>query len=135
VAPGLFTANMDGKGAPAARAITVAPDLTQTEQAVSQCGASQGSCVASEIDLGGSGTRLVLELYGTGIRARSALDGVTASIGGVNAPVEYAGAQAQYAGLDQVNVVIPPALAGAGESDVVLVVDGKAANTVRVKIK
>jgi uncharacterized protein (TIGR03437 family) len=135
VAPGLFTANLDGKGAPAAQAITVPPDLTQTIQAVAQCGATQGSCVTSPIDLGPSGTVVVLILYGTGMRGRGSLAGVTARIGGLDGQVLYAGAQTQYAGLDQVNVVIPRALAGQGEVDLTLTVDGKAANSVRVNIK
>jgi uncharacterized protein (TIGR03437 family) len=135
VAPGLFTANLDGKGAPAAFAITVAPDLTQTIQVVARCGAAAGSCVTAPIDLGPSGTQVVLTLYGTGIRGRSALAGVTAKIGGMDAPVQYAGAQSQFAGLDQVNVAVPRALAGQGEVDLAVTVDGKAANTVRVNIQ
>ncbi len=135
VAPGLFTANFDGKGAAAAVAITVAADQTQTTQAVARCGTAQGSCVTSPIDLGPAGTQVVLTLYGTGIRGRSALAGVTAKIGGLDSEVQYAGAQPQFAGLDQVNVVIPRALAGQGEVDLALTVDGKAANTVTVNIK
>jgi uncharacterized protein (TIGR03437 family) len=38
-------------------------------------------------------------------------------------------------GLDQVNVAVPRTLIGRGEVDIVLAVDGKAANTVRVNIK
>ena len=135
VSPGLFTANFDGRGVPAANAVTVAPDQTQTLQEVARCGTAQGSCVASPLDLGTGGTRVVLVLYGTGIRGRSSLSAVTAKIGGVNAEVQYAGAQSQYVGLDQVNVVIPAALAGRGEVDLVITVDSKAANTVRVNIK
>jgi uncharacterized protein (TIGR03437 family) len=135
VSPGLFTANFDGKGAPAAVAITVASDLTQTVQAVARCGTAPGSCVTSPIDLGPSGAQVVLTLYGTGIRGRSSLAGVTAKIGGVDAPVQYAGAQPEFPGLDQVNVVIPRSLAGRGEVDLALTVEGKAANTVRLSIK
>lgn len=135
VAPGLFTANFDGKGAPAAQAITVAPDLTQTVQDVARCGTTPGSCVTTPIDLGPNGTIVVLTLYGTGIRGSGSLSAVTVKIGGLDAQVQYAGAQSQFAGLDQVNVAVPRALAGAGEVDLVLAVNGKAANTVRVNIK
>jgi uncharacterized protein (TIGR03437 family) len=135
VAPGLFTANADGKGVPAAAAITVALDLTQTVQAVARCGTAPGSCVTSPIDLGPNGIQVVLTLYGTGIRGRSALSGVTVKLGGIDAQVQYAGAQSQFAGLDQVNVTVPRALAGQGEVDLALTVDGKAANTVRVNFK
>ena len=135
VAPGVFTANFDGQGAPAGAAITVAPDLTQTVQAVALCGASAGSCVTAPIDLGPSGTAVVLTLYGTGIRGRRSLAGVTALIGGVDAQVLYAGAQPEFAGLDQANVLVPRSLAGRGETDLALTVDGKAANLVRVNIR
>ncbi len=135
VSPGLFTANSDGKGVPVAAAVSVAPDLTQSTQVVARCGATQGSCVASPIDLGPTGTRVVLVLFGTGIRGRSSLNAVTADIGGMSAEVQYAGAQSQFAGLDQVNVLIPRTLAGRGEVDLTLMVDGKASNSVRVNIQ
>jgi uncharacterized protein (TIGR03437 family) len=41
------------------------------------------------------------------------------------APVQYAGPQTQYPELDQVNVVIPPGLAGADEVPVVPTEDGQ----------
>jgi uncharacterized protein (TIGR03437 family) len=135
VAPGLFTANSDGRGPPAGVAVAVAPALTQSTQPVASCSASPGSCVTSPIDLGPGGTQVVLVLYGTGIRGRSSLGGVAAKIGGVDAEVQYAGAQSQFPGLDQVNVVIPRELAGHGEVDLALTVDGKTANTVRVNIR
>ncbi len=134
VAPGLFTANSDGKGAPAAEAVLVAADSTQTFVPVAQCGTTLGSCVPVPVDLAPSATvAVVLCLYGTGIRGYSTA--VTATVGGLDAKVLYAGAQNQYIGLDQVNVLIPYALAGRGEVDLALAADGKAANTVRVNIK
>jgi uncharacterized protein (TIGR03437 family) len=137
VAPGLFTANFDGRGVPAAVAVSVAPapDYTQTTQAVASCGNTAGSCVPSPIDLGPSGTQVVLLLFGTGIRGCSSQAGVGVKIGGIDAQVQYAGAQFQFAGLDQVNVLVPPELAGRREVDLVMTVDGKAANTVRVHIR
>ncbi len=47
----------------------------------------------------------------------------------------YAGLQGDFFGLDQVNVRIPRSLIGRGEVDIVLTVDGKVANTVKVWIK
>jgi uncharacterized protein (TIGR03437 family) len=134
VAPGIFTANADGKGTPAAWAISVAPDQTQTFHGVASCGTAPGSCVPAPIDLGPAGTFVILSLYGTGIRGRSSLTAVTANIGGVNAEVQYAGLQPTYEALDQVNILIPRALAGRGEVDVILTVDGRQANTVRINI-
>jgi uncharacterized protein (TIGR03437 family) len=87
------------------------------------------------LDLGPAGEQVILILYGTGIRFRSALTAVTAKLGGVDAQVSFAGAQGSLVGLDQVNALIPRNLIGRGEVDVVLTVEGKAANTVRVNIK
>ena len=73
--------------------------------------------------------------FGTGFRNRSALTAVTCKIGGTNAEVLYAGPQGDFVGLDQSNVRIPRSLKGRGEVDVVMTVDGKTANTVRVSVK
>jgi uncharacterized protein (TIGR03437 family) len=84
------------------------------------------------MDAGATNEQLILMLYGTGIRGYRALPDVT--LGGVAATVLGAAAQSQYAGLDQVNVIVPRELKGRGDVDVVLKVDGKAANVVRVRI-
>ncbi len=60
---------------------------------------------------------------------------MTATLGGLNAEVLYAGAQGSLAGLDQINVRLPRSLAGRGDVDVALTVDGKAANVVQVNFK
>jgi uncharacterized protein (TIGR03437 family) len=49
--------------------------------------------------------------------------------------VLYAGAQGAFAGLDQVNVRLSRNLAGRGLVDVLLTVDGKMANTVKIHMK
>lgn len=135
VAPSFFTANFDGKGAPAGAAISIAPDLTQTVQPVAACGSAVGSCAPSAIDLGPTDTAVFLILYGTGIRGRSGLNAVKATIGKLDAEVRYAGVQPEFTGLDQVNILLPRALAGSGEVDLVVTVDGKPANPMRIRIK
>lgn len=72
-----------------------------------------------------------LILYGSGIGTAA----VAATIGGVNATVAYSGAQGTYPGLDQVNVLIPPSLAGKGKASVVVTAAGKQANPVYVTIQ
>jgi uncharacterized protein (TIGR03437 family) len=74
-------------------------------------------------------------LFGTGVRFRSALSGVSAKIGGTDVQVLFAGPQGDFIGLDQLNIQLPRSLAGRGEVDLVLTVDGKTSNTVRVNIK
>jgi len=60
---------------------------------------------------------------------------VTVKVNGLDAPVPYAGPQLQFAGLDQVNVRLPHALAGSGDAALVLTVAGTAANAVHLTFK
>jgi uncharacterized protein (TIGR03437 family) len=54
-----------------------------------------------------------LSLYGTGF-AQASTNASSSTVGGVTAMVTYAGPEIQIAGLDQVNMFLPNALAGAG---------------------
>jgi len=51
-----------------------------------------------------------------------------------NLKVEYAGAQGQLRGVDQVNVVLVPELAGAGNVQLTLVAGGTRSNTLSIKL-
>jgi uncharacterized protein (TIGR03437 family) len=132
VAPGIFSADSTGSGYAAANVQrTTSPNYEQVVRYDEQT----RQFVPIPIDLGAPNDGVFLVLYGTGIQKRSALGNVSAKIGGVDAEVLYAGAQGAYVGLDQVNLRIPRSLAGRGDVDVSLIVDGKAANTVKVNIK
>src|ERR1017187_5703169 len=131
VSPGLFTASGDGKGAAAAIALKAAASGAQTWQYTATCTAA-GSCTTVPIDLGAATDQVYLELYGTGIRGSKTA--ITATIGGTSATPAFA-VQPQYPGMDQVNLLIDRSLAGRGEVDVVLTVDGAAANTVKINVK
>ena len=85
--------------------------------------------------LGSAGQSLVVTLYGTGFRNATSTTPSSVTIGGVPAQVLYLGAQPTDPGLDQVNVIVPPSLAGAGEVPVILTVGGQTANTVTLNIK
>lgn len=135
VAPGLFTMNNNGQGVAAALAIWTKPDWSQTWQYVFPQGCLPGNCSTTPLDLRAPTEQMYLVLFGTGIRGRSSLAAVSATIDRVNAPVEYAGPVPGLIGLDQVNLAVPPSLAGRGEVDVVLTVDGKVANPVKVSFK
>lgn len=135
VAPGLFAANSNGLGVAAATALRVRADGSQSYEPVSTFDAAQSRFVSVPIDLGPETDQVFLILNGTGIRNRSALSAVTATIGGTAARVDYAGPQGIFVGLDQINVLIPRSLAGRGEVDVVLTVNGKPANPVKINIK
>jgi uncharacterized protein (TIGR03437 family) len=135
VAPGLFAANQNGRNAASAVAVWVKPDNSQTWQVTFQCSGGVGTCLATPLSMGEASDKLYLYLYGTGIRGRSGLGAVRATIGGTNASVEFAGAAPGFVGLDQVNVVVPKSLAGRGEVPIVLTVDGKTSNTVTVSFQ
>ncbi len=135
VAPGLFSANASGQGVAAAVALRLKADGTQSFEPVAQFDAAQQRFVAVPIDLGAETDQVFLILYGAGLRFRTALRAVTATIGGVNSEALFAGAAPGFTGLDQVNVRLPRSLEGRGEVEIALSVDGKAANSLRVNIR
>ncbi len=132
IAPGLFVT--DGE-VPFVKAnvIKAKADGTQTVQLPYEL--LGGFLRALPVDLGSPGDVVVLVLYGTGMRGRADLSQVSATIGGVSAPVAYAGAQGQFPGLDQINITIPRSLAGRGMVDVVVTVEGQASNIGRISIQ
>ena len=135
VAPALFTANRSGEGVPAATAMRVSRDGTQTPVPVFLCGDQPGSCVPAPIDMGSEDDEVILSLFGTGFRGHSGLENVRCSIGGEEAEVLAAQAQEDFAGLDQSNVRIPRNLMGRGEVEVVFIVGGETANVVTINIQ
>jgi uncharacterized protein (TIGR03437 family) len=134
VAPSLFSADGSGTGVAAASAIQVqvANPQLQGPVPVFQCGSSGCSSVPVRL---GVDTPIYLSLYGTGIRNRSSLSNVQVTIGGIGVPVYYAGPQPDFAGLDQVNVLLPLQLRGAGEVNIVLTGDGQTSNVVTVNVQ
>jgi uncharacterized protein (TIGR03437 family) len=134
VAPGLFTANANGQGVPAGFLLRVDGNGKQTFEPIATTSPT-GRFVPLAIDLGPESDQLFLVLFGTGFRNRSSLSAVTATIGGVNAEVVFAATQGDLAGLDQTNIRLPRSLGGRGEVELLLRVDGKAANPVRIAIK
>ena len=134
IAPGLFAANADGRGVAAGVALRVRNGV-QSYEPLARFDPMANRFVAAPIDLGAEGDQVYLILFGTGFRARSALAGATAQVGGVSAPVLFAGPQGNLAGLDQANIALPRSLAGRGEINVTLTVDGKATNSVQIVIR
>ncbi len=129
VSPGLYTATADGKGVAAALVINGSA-LAYTFQC-----ASNGTCTPAPIDLGTDSDQVVLELFGTGIRGRSSRAAVAVKIGSATLPVLYAGPQLGFVGLDQVNILLPKSLRGAGNVTATLTVDGQSANVVNLNFK
>ncbi len=135
VAPGLFTTDASGRGLPAATVLRVKADGSQIYEPIATFNASTNRYEQLPIDLGAVGDQLFLITFGTGARNRSALAAATATIGDATADVVFAGAQPDFVGLDQLNLAIPRSLAGRGNVDVVVRVDGKTANHVTINIK
>mgnify|MGYP000867447663 CR=1 FL=1 len=135
VAPGLFAVDGTGKGLAAAQVLRIRADGSQSYEAIARFDAPTNTWVALPIDLGAATDQVFLILYGTGLRNRTALTAATVKVGGADAPVNYAGTQGGLVGLDQINALLPRTLAGRGEVDVVLSVDGLTANPVRVNIR
>jgi uncharacterized protein (TIGR03437 family) len=139
VSPGLFSADASGHRLLAGVALRVKADGSQSFEPVVRFDNGQNQFVAEPIDLGpdqGTATdQVYLVMSATGLRNRSGLSNVSVKLGGVSAEAIYAGAQGTFEGLDQVNVLLPRSLAGRGQVDVKLTVDGQSANTVNVAFK
>ena len=121
--PGGAPANSDvvlhGEGA---RSITARGDGTKSVRSIG----------AAPVDAGASADVVALEFYAAGVRDGSAIE---VRIGGQSVPVLYAGPAERFAGLDQISVQLPRSLAGSGDADVLLTVDGQTAEPVRIQIQ
>ncbi len=135
VAPGLFSANSSGQGLASAVLLRVKADNSQSFEPIARLDSTTNQFVPVPIDFGSATDQLFLVMYGTGIRGRSNLSAITALMGGASVDVLYAGPQNDFVGLDQINLPIPRSLAGRGNVDIVLTVDGKQSNTVRINIR
>ena len=134
VAPGIFTADESGHGVLAALGIRVTP-VDQSIFPVFTC-TSALSCAPVPIDLG-IDTPVYLSLYGTGIRGWSKIGtplNATVQIGDQSLPAVYAGPQPVFPGLDQVNVLIPLSLRGAGLVNVSVTAGGATSNAGQIYI-
>jgi uncharacterized protein (TIGR03437 family) len=133
VAPGIFAAAANGKDLAAAEIVRIKANGQQITEPIARWDATQAKFVAVPVDFGAD--ELVLVLYATGVRWRSDLKNVSATVGGLPMNVEYAGNQNQFVGLDQINVRLARSLIGKGDVDVRLMMDGKAANVVKINVK
>lgn len=117
-APGLFTQNSTGTG----QAAAVNQDGTANS-------ASNGAAVGSVITLFGTGEGLAVPAGPDGRQVTGEpsrpVAAVSVSIGGVNAPVEYAGGSpGSVAGLLQLNIRIPDGIPAGAEVPVILNIGG-----------
>lgn len=127
VAPGIFTAAASSVGPAAGQIVRVKEDGTQSFEPTSIVGAT-GNISAKPIAF--RGDRLILVLYGTGLRHRSDLANVQVFVNFQGLIPAYAGSQNLFQGVDQVNVELPSVLEGSGWAVVDVMVDGQISNTV-----
>lgn len=135
VAPGVFSANSNGKGVAAAVTLRSQGAHEPIYEAVATYDEARKQFIPIPIDLSNSEQEVYLILFGTGIRSRTAQSAVTARVGGMNAAVSFADAHPSLIGVDQINVRLSHELANRGEVDVSINVDGMETNTVKINIK
>ena len=123
--PGIFTANGNGQGVPAAVILRVAPDNSRSTECPFAAG--QAGFDAAPIRFGDD--RLFRDLYATGVRGASS---VQVLLGSESITPLFAGAQPEFVGLDQVTIELPRSFAGRGKADVVIVSGGVRSNTVEL---
>ncbi len=132
VAPSLFAANANGEGAAAAIVFRRNAAGQDSYEPAVRFDAATNRFVAVPIDLGPAGDQVFLIPFGTGFRGLSGLGAASATIGGINAPVIFAGPVSGLMGLDQANLRIDRSLAGRGEVNIILIIDCKTTNALRV---
>lgn len=131
VAPGLFTADASGRGAPAALLLRVRGGSGGYEP-VSEIDSTTGRPVPLAIDLGPTGDEVYLILFGTGWRRATE---VVARVGGTQVPVVFSGGHPDWVGLDQLNLRIPREMAGRGLVELTVTADGAFANALTVRFR
>ncbi len=130
VAPSLYSANSQGSGLAAAFFLRVNPDASRTQGLLFD----PATAGAVPINVSAESGQVFLLLFGTGFRGFR--NQVTATVGGQPVPVLGALPQGEFVGLDQINIgPLPASLVGAGQVQIVLIVDGQAANFVTVTIQ
>ncbi|MDE0105207.1 MAG: M12 family metallopeptidase [Bryobacterales bacterium] len=132
VAPGLFSANLDGTGPAWGDAVRVDASGAESRESVSTIHAPIGGRTAIPINLGAGSDKVYLGLWATGIR--SWIQEVEAMVGGLAVDV-YDVATSGF-GLDWVSLgPLPRALSGRGEVVITMTVDGRQSNSVTAFIE
>jgi uncharacterized protein (TIGR03437 family) len=108
-APKLFVVNSNG--VPAGYVVRVASNNVQTIEPIF---AEHGGQV-QEVPIDVSTGDVYLTLFGTGFDVPpNTIMEVGGGITSVNVTAQYAGMQGQFPGVDQINILLPPSLAGSG---------------------
>lgn len=122
-ASALYSANASGSGPLAAQVAVYTPGGQVTY--VNTAALSGATYINAPISLTPTSNTFYLILYGTGFDNAKA---VTVTINGQTYNPSYAGPQGTFPGLDQINVLLPSSMAGAGQVNVSVTVDGQVSN-------
>ena len=126
VSPGIFSAASNGMGVAAAVSLLAGPGDARTDGLT-----FDANLAPVPLDFGPEGAELYVFLFGTGLR--NSTGEVTVTVDGMPVPFSGPVAQGEFDGLDQINIgPLPRSLAGRGEVEIVITVDGKQANVVTV---
>lgn len=126
VAPGIFELNPEGLAA--ASILRVAADGTQTLEPVFMTSPT-GRVIPRPIPPAADGEQLFLIGFAGGLRGHDGLSTIDVEVGGLPADTLFAGDQGAFAGLDQFNAgPLSPLLSGRSRAEILLRVDGFAAN-------
>ncbi|HQR35990.1 MAG TPA: hypothetical protein PLK30_24920 [Blastocatellia bacterium] len=134
-APGLFTSDGSGNGFAAGYVLRVKPNGAQIVEQIARWDSALSKMVGVSIDLSSASDQVYLVVFGTGFRYRSSLSAVTSTVGGTVSQVLFAGEQGGFVGVDQINLLLPHSLAGRGEVNLALTVDGQTANSVKLQFR
>ena len=81
------------------------------------------------------GAAVSVSVVASGIRNRTSLSRVNATIGGISVPLLYAGISNDALGIDEVKLRLTSHVRGLGETDLIVTVDGEVSNAVRINIE
>lgn len=134
VAPGLFSANLNGSGPAWASAYRVAEDGGTSVHPITDFDAPVGNRTAIPVSLGNETDKVYLSLLGTGIRGWK--QELRATIAEGNVEVSHAAPHPQGPGHDVIVLgPLPRSLDGIGEVEIVVIADGNSSNAVTVSIQ
>lgn len=132
--PRLLSADGSGRGPAAGHVLRISGDGVERWEPLAVYHEGLGRWVAAPVALGRETDRCYLILYGHGIRKHAPAGAVKVYVDDTVVEALYAGPQGIYPGLDQVNAPLAGSLAGRGEVDVRVGVEGRMSNRVRIHL-
>lgn len=132
-APGLFSANRNGRGVAAGTAVRRRPDGSTQQLLLALFNDATESYRALPLDLDADGGEVFVTLFGTGLGEGSV---VAAQVGGTTVGATPASAFALFPGAEQVTIgPLSSQTLSPGEHEVVVTVDGEMSNAVTIAVR